>query len=89
METSTKICPENPNLVKIRQNWGTLHKNLHVFHIVGSNIRSATINTTYCCVFVSMLPLLSILLTVTHVHQKYKEEAMLRFHGNSGHAKAP
>jgi hypothetical protein len=89
MGTSTKICPENPNLVKIRQNWGTLHEDLYVFHTVGSNIRSATTIRTPCCVSVAMLPLLSILLTVTHVHQQYKGEAMLRFHGNSGHAIAP
>jgi hypothetical protein len=54
-----------------------------MFHIIGSSIRSATINRTHCCVSMAMLSLLRTLLTVIYVHQQYKGEAMLRFHGNS------
>jgi hypothetical protein len=46
-------------------------------------------NRTHCCFGVTTLSIFITLLTCTYVCQKYKQDALLRFHPDDSYAKAP
>jgi hypothetical protein len=82
--TFKKICPSTPNLVKIWQKISrTLHEDLSVFHIAGSDIHSATTRRTSGLTSTATLYIFITLLTAKYV-QQYKENALSRFHSNKG-----
>jgi hypothetical protein len=67
----------------------TLHKDLCVFQIAHSNICRATINTIRCCISITMLLMVIILLTATYTRQQHKGNTLLHFYGNSIYVNMP
>lgn len=68
-------------MVTIRQKYRAIYvKDTNKLHIVGSNIRSATIKRMHCCVSVAMLSISTALLRAAHVHKKYKGNELLCFY---------
>lgn len=67
---------------------GALHEDPNVCIIV-SDTCSASVCKMRCFSCMAIRYMLFALLTTTHVREKYKEEAFLRFRGTSGYANAP
>jgi hypothetical protein len=79
------FCETLSRKSKFGQEWtkvsGTLHEDLLVFHIFGSDIRGATIQRTHCSASMTIFSIFVTLLTATCVRQQYK--------GNNGYVNAP
>jgi len=82
-----KIC-QSPDVVKIRQKIAViLHEDLSVFHAVVNGVCSVTAYRLYCCFHVSSFSVYYIV--DSNMHQQYKMNTFLHFHGSSGYMNAP
>jgi len=63
-------------------------KDTDKFHIVGSNICSAT-KRMHCCISVAMLSISTALLTAAYVHPRYKGNKLFCFYGKNADTNMP
>jgi len=73
-----KICRETQNLLQIEQNFGHFTWRPTFVSYGWQRCMQQNINGTHCCVSITTLSVLMILLTATYVWQQYKETHCFR-----------